>query len=282
MPLPDYLAPYSVYDPIYKIFICDESTGENFERFAQSEATRQIVCSWEDRATLVNNLGGVAQLNPFSAYSYLFAAPYPDAPGLLFYSGVRTEGIPVGGLSTDPYGLVAYPLARCWIKYRTQPYVEIEGTVTAVDVSVQDIVLPQQPGSFAFGSSSGPPVDPNQFPAAQGTFITFSVTTFNLLSIPESTMLTAAAAPIDVSGLFGTQTGYLLYAGTKSVRRMNQAGIEMWDCTSQALFSPTGWGYAFNPASGMFEQIFNVQTGKPAYLQDTTGSIPALFTNSGL
>src|ERR1700722_11343574 len=99
------MSPYTI--PFYGgTQVCDEGTEENFERFGKSIATRQILCGWLDRVAIVNAVGGSAGLNVANNYFYNFSVTYPDAPSLLTFSSIRTEGIPTGGtgLNVRPKG----------------------------------------------------------------------------------------------------------------------------------------------------------------------------------
>ena len=274
--------------PFYgNTFVCDEGTEENFERFGKSVATRQILCGWLDRVAIINAIGGSAGLNVANQYFYDYAVPYPDAPELLYWSGLRTEGLATGGagLNIGPNGMVGYQLCRMWIKYSTNPCLELDQGTLSIKWAPQDLLMDNTITTWHFDTSTGPAVPAAQFPALQGNFITYQWTQFNLTSIPVATINAACAAPIDTGGLFGTAAGTLMFVAPEATRRMAVTGVEMYDTVYNLVYNPFGWNSAFmssgvHTGDDTFHPIVNGH-GNPPFALDSAGNIEALVKNLG-
>jgi len=124
--------------------IWDEGTVEDFQRFGRSTAVRTIVCTWQNRITLINTIMGAGGINAASQYFYNPDTPYPDAPFLLFIDKIHCEGITgPNGPVVDPNGMVGYDLARLKLTYSSLPYDYDNLNVTSLDYATASPAAPQ-------------------------------------------------------------------------------------------------------------------------------------------
>ncbi|MGD0462157.1 MAG: hypothetical protein ABSB74_06690 [Tepidisphaeraceae bacterium] len=130
--------------------VWDEGTEENFVRTGNSTAVRTMLCAWEDRVAIINQIrGGGVQLGAY--YYYNLSQAYPDAPFLPFDS-IHVEGLPgENGLTVGPNGLVGYKYARLRITYKSLDYIEGVTTGTmSLDYATHTVSLPQSAPTYQF------------------------------------------------------------------------------------------------------------------------------------
>lgn len=231
----------------------DEGTKETWKTFGRSQATRTIVCAWQDRIPLINNIFSIGGLNNVNQPYYGPAAAYPDAPTLLFLETLDVEGIAgPNGLTTDPNGLVAYDLARCRLTFASYPYDQSNLNVTSLDYGVEEICLTQSGSSFYWNGTATTPVPPTQTPSIRVPSVTLTITQYNQTVLPTPTVV-ALIGTVNNATVIGCSAGTLMFAGAKSARRLAVNGTVNYDMTFQFTYLPVGWNKKFcnDPAVGI-------------------------------
>src|SRR3984957_6901955 len=148
----------------------DEGTEENFVRTGNSTAVRTMLCAWEDRVTIIEQIrGGGSEYG--TLYFYTASQAYPDAPFLSFDS-IRVEGLPgENGLTVGPNGLVGYKYARLRITYKSLDYFDGVTTGTmSLDFATQVVGLPRSTPTYQF--PDGTPLAPQDSPPLRVGIVT--------------------------------------------------------------------------------------------------------------
>src|SRR5208282_3420208 len=226
--------------------VWDEGTEEHFVRIGNSTATRTMLCAWEDRITIINQIrGGAAVIGGY--YYYTLSQVYPDAPSLPFDS-IHVEGIAGdGGLSVGPNGMVAYKYARIQVVYKTLDYIEGVTTGTlSLDYATQFVNLPQSASTYQF--PDGTKLAAQDTPPIRRGIVSMVQTRKNLASLPSSLVQTVCGCVNSVAFLGGAP-GTVLFDGAHADRRLTMTGDENWDMTYKFLYDPIGWNYLLQPST---------------------------------
>jgi hypothetical protein len=254
----------------------DEGTEENFVRTGNSSAVRTMLCAWEDRISIINQIrGGGEEIGSF--YYYTVSQDYPDAPFLAFDS-IHVEGLPgEDGLTVGPNGLVGYKYARLRITYKSLDYFEGVTTGTmSLDFATQVVGLPRSTPTYQF--PDGTPLLPQDSPPLRVGIVTIVQTRKNLAELPTSLVQSLAGCVNSVTFLDGAP-GTVLFDGGHADRRLTTVGAENWDMTYKFLYLPSGWNNILQPYSktsrstavGTLQQVTRISGGQTLYtLADLT------------
>jgi len=248
----------------------DEGTEENFVRTGNSTAVRTMLCAWEDRISIINQIrGGGVELGAF--YYYTPSQVYPDAPFLPFDS-IHVEGLPgEDGLTVGPNGLVGYKYARLRITYKSLDYFDGVTTGTmSLDFATQVVGLPRSAPTYQF--PDGTPLAPQDSPPIRVGIVTIVQTRKNLAVLPTS-LVQSLAGCVNSSSFMGGNVGTVLFDGGHADRRLTTTGAENWDMTYKFLYLPTGWNNILQPSSknssstavGTFQQVTRISDGSTLY-----------------
>lgn len=250
----------------------DEGTEENFVRTGNSTAVRTMLCAWEDRITIIDQIrGGGEEVGSF--YYYTASQAYPDAPFLAFDS-IHVEGLPgEDGLTVGPNGLVGYKYARLRITYKSLDYFEGVTTGTlSLDFATQVVGLPRSVPTYQF--PDGTPLSPQDTPPIRVGIVTMVQTRKNLAELPTS-LVQGLAGCVNSTAFLGGDQGTVLFDGAHADRRLTTTGVENWDMTYKFLYLPVGWNKLLQPSSnsssstvvGTFQQVTNIATGNTLYVE---------------
>jgi hypothetical protein len=250
--------------------VWDEGTEEHFVRIGNSTAIRTMLCAWEDRVAIIDQIrGGGAETGAF--YFYTPSQVYPDAPWLPFDS-IHVEGLPgEDGLVVGPNGLAGYKYARLRIVYKSLDYFEGVTTGTmSLDFATQVVGLPASTPTYQF--PDGTPLSPQDTPPIRVGIVTIVQTRKNLALLPTSLVQSLAGCVNSVTFLGGSP-GTVLFDGAHADRRLTTIGAENWDMTYKFLYLPAGWNNVLQPSSkvsgsvaiGTFQQVARIGTGATLY-----------------
>jgi hypothetical protein len=242
--------------------VWDEGTEETFVRTGNSTATRTLLCAWEDRVTIINQIrGGAMVVGGF--YYYSTSQVYPDAPSLPFDS-VRVEGIAgEDGLSVGRNGMVAYKYARLRITYKTLDYLEgVTTGTTSLEYATQIVSLPQSVSTFKF--PDGSLLSPQDSPAIRRGIVTIVQTRKNLAALPTALVQTLTGS-VNSLPFLGSASGSVLFDGAHADRRLTTTGAENWDMTYKFLFDAVGWNNVLEPTTGSYQQIARISDSSTLY-----------------
>lgn len=248
----------------------DEGTEENFVRTGNSTAVRTMLCAWEDRITIIDQIrGGGSQIG--SVYVYTPSVFYPDAAFLPFDS-IHVEGLPgEDGLTVGPNGMVGYKYARLRITYKTLDYFDgITTGTTSLDFATQIVSLPRSAPTYQF--PDGTPLSPQDSPPIRVGIVTIVQTRKNLAELPTS-LVQSLAGCVNSIAFLGGSPGTVLFDGGHADRRLTALGAENWDMTYKFLYLPTGWNNLLQPTSnvsgstavGTFQQVTRISNGDTLY-----------------
>jgi hypothetical protein len=250
--------------------VWDEGTEESFVRTGNSTAVRTMLCAWEDRVAIINQIrGGGLEVGGY--YFYTPSQVYPDAPFLPFDS-IHVEGIAGDtGLNVGPNGLVGYKYARLRITYKALDYFDGVTTGTmSLDYATHTISLPQSAPTYQF--PDGTPLSPQDSPPIRVGIVTIVQTRKNLAILPASTVQSLAGC-VNSSSFLGGNTGTVLFDGAHAQRRLTTTGAENWDMTYKFLYLPVGWNNLLQASAksagtvGTFQQVTRISDGSPLYPQ---------------
>jgi hypothetical protein len=248
--------------------VWDEGTEENFVRTGNSTAVRTMLCAWEDRVPIINQIrGGGIQVGAF--YYYTTSQVYPDAPFLPFDS-IHVEGLPgENGLTVGPNGLVGYKYARLRITYKSLDYIEGVTTGTmSLDYATHTVSLPRSAPTYQF--PDGTPLAPQDSPPLRVGIVTIVQTRKNLASLPSG-IVQSLAGCVNSSAILGGAPGTVLFDGAHADRRLTTVGAENWDMTYKFLYLASGWNNILQPTAkmsgtaGTFQQVARISDGSPLY-----------------
>jgi len=248
----------------------DEGTEENFVRIGNSTAVRTMLCAWEDRITVIEQVrGGGTEVG--SVYYYTPLGAYPDAPFLAFDS-IHVEGLPgEDGLTVGPNGMVGYKYARLRITYKSLDYFDgLTTGTTSLDFATQVVGLPRSAPTYQF--PDGTPLSPQDSPPLRVGIVTIVQTRKNLAELPTALVQGLAGCVNSIAFLGGNQ-GTVLFDGAHADRRLTTLGAENWDMTYKFLYLPTGWNNLLQPSSivststsvGTFQQVTRISNGSTLY-----------------
>jgi hypothetical protein len=248
----------------------DEGTEEHFVRTGYNTAIRTMLCAWEDRITIIDQIrGGGTQVG--SVYVYTPSAVYPDAPFLAFDS-IHVEGLPgEDGLTVGPNGMVGYKYARVRITYKSLDYFDGMTTgTTSLDFATQVVSLPRSAATYQF--PDGTPLSPQDSPPIRVGIVSIVQTRKNLAELPTS-LVQSLAGNVNSVTFLGADPGTVLFDGAHADRRLTMLGAENWDMTYKFLYFPTGWNNLLQPSSivsgstavGTFQQVTRISNGDTIY-----------------
>ena len=241
--------------------VWDEGTEENFVRTGYSTATRTLLCAWEDRIAIINQIrGGASVIGGF--YYYTPSQAYPDAPSLPF-DAIRVEGIAGdSGLSVGPNGMVAYKYARLRITYKTLDYIDgITTGTTSLDFASQMVNLPQSTPTYKF--PDGTLLSAQDGPLVRRSIVSLVQTRKNLAQLP-SALVQSLAGNVNSTGFLGGNPGTVLFDGARADRRLTTTGNENWDMTYKFMFDPIGWNNVLQPSgsgAGTYQKVVRIADG---------------------
>jgi hypothetical protein len=248
----------------------DEGTEENFVRIGNSTAVRTMLCAWEDRITVIEQVrGGGTEVG--SVYYYTPLAAYPDAPFLAFDS-IHVEGLPgEDGLTVGPNGMVGYKYARLRITYKSLDYFDgVTTGTTSLDFATQVVGLPRSAPTYQF--PDGTPLSPQDSPPLRVGIVTIVQTRKNLAELPTA-LVQGLAGCVNSIAFLGGNPATVLFDGAHADRRLTTLGAENWDMTYKFLYLPTGWNNLLQPSSivssstsvGTFQQVTRISNGSTLY-----------------
>jgi hypothetical protein len=250
--------------------VWDEGAEEHFVRIGNCSATRTLLCAWEDRVTIIEQIrGGAAIIGGY--YYYTTSQLYPDAPFLPFDS-IHVEGIAgLGGLSVGPNGMVAYKYARIQIVYKTLDYIEGVTTGTlSLDYATQFVNLPQSAATYQF--PDGTKLAAQDTPPIRRGIVSMVQTRKNLAELP-SALVQSLCGNVNSVAFLGGAPGTVLFDGGHADRRLTMTGDENWDMTYKFLYDPIGWNYLLQPSTtgsstsvvGTYQQVTRISDGSTLY-----------------
>lgn len=274
------LASAITYFGVYPMW--DEGTMENIKTYGRSTAVRTMLCKWTDRITLANNIFALSGVNLSQQPYYQEAAPYPDAPYLLFFDTFNSEGAfgsnaEVGvGVTQQLYigsnGLVSYPYCRVRLTYASRPWDLSTLQVTNLDFGIEEVSLPS--GSF-FWVSDNTPVPQVAVPSLRVISCTISVTQYNQPSIPFA-ILTSYVGKVNSTPIFGLPAGTVLLGSPKSSQRITVAGTVNVDVTYPFTWLSVGWQKKFRPGMG-FQAIQDSSSQPPFQTANLNGVLTGII-----
>lgn len=244
----------------------DEGTKESFGR-ERSTASRQLLCYWADRITLINSVRtnlGTAIIQSTSTGNIIvgYEAPqsYPDAPWL-FVDTVEVEGIPgENGLSVGTNGMVAYKYARIRFNYGQLPYYEsgggfpVETGVLSVDFGGAMDTLPQTDGILTFTDMAGGVVKAASNPIIFYNVASFQRSRLNQPSIPTN-LIMAAQDCSNQAVFYGAPIGTVKFDGAKSQRKLYAGGTAGWDIYYAFSYKKVGWNSIVDSTTGKYRPV---------------------------
>jgi hypothetical protein len=250
--------------------VWDEGTEEHFVRVGNSSATRTMLCAWEDRVTIINQIrGGADVIGGF--YYYTPSQVYPDAPSLPFDS-IHVEGLAgEDGLSVGPNGMVAYKYARMRIVYKTLDYIDgVETGTLSLDYATQFVSLPQSASTYQF--PDGTKLAAQDSPPLRRGIVSMVQTRKNLANLPTD-LVQSLCGCVNSAAFLGGAAGTVLFDGAHADRRLTMAGSENWDMTYKFLYDPIGWSYLLQPSTtatsstavGTFQLVTRISDGSTLY-----------------
>lgn len=223
----------------------DEGTEEHFGRSATSAVymLRSLRCPWSNRANLVKALqtgsqqiGSVTLITSGQLYPGPYANMYVDAIDI---TGEGAKGI-------DGNGLISFDWANLKVKYTPLDftYAQIQ-----LDFNKEIVAYPQSFLQFSDGT-----------PVSQGAAFPVSTVCIrqsrqNLPSLPVSTILSATAAPLNSTPIFGAAAGTVLFDGGRSLSRYSLLANTLYDVAYSFIYKPIGWDKLFDPVSKTFKQV---------------------------
>ncbi len=246
--------------------VWDEGIKETYNRDGRtSRAVRTLVCNWNDRHTIVNNIsGGAGVVNGF--YVYAPSQAYPQAPFLVF-NRIDIHGIPIGGLSQDALGLAAYKYARILVQYKSLEY--DEGTQVGQWSITYGIEAESLPGSGITLADGTSPSTPALYKHGVADLV---FTRHNHASIPFATIF-GLAGSINSGPMLGAAAGTILYRGPHSDMRILSTGNYNWNITHLFKWRAIPWTKVFTTTGA------NKGTWQAATL---TGSAAPLYPSADL
>jgi hypothetical protein len=247
----------------------DEARKVVFGRGFQTNGQRQLRCAWGDALRLSQFLmggaqviGGITVFLPMHAFSVDLPYLFPDT--------IEIDG--EGAKSQDAHGDCAYERAVLTMRY-TPLGVEENGSQD-IDFGKEIISLPGDALKFT-----------NNHPVPFG--IPISVPTAriqqsraNMGILPVPLILTVIAAPVDNSGLFGTQADTLLFDGGRALRTFTSAGQTNWTVQYAWVYRPPPyeWGKFCDPlvtAGNPFVKVVRKSDGSDLYLKSSHSALLA-------
>jgi hypothetical protein len=235
----------------------DEVRRVVYGRAFQTNGERVVRCAWTDAPAIAFYLmggaqliGGVVVFQPAQAFSPQLPYLYPET--------ISQEG--EGAKSQDANGDVAYERAVLTMRY-TPLGIEENGSQD-IEFGKEIISLPGDGLKWNGTSTPLPFSVPITIPTAAVT-----QSKANMASLPIAAILAAFAAPLDNSGLFGSQTETLLIDGGRAARTFTSAGITNWTVQYRWLYkpAPAKWGYFLDPSDGTFKKVVR-KDGTSLYL----------------
>ena len=276
------------------VTVWDAGIKGHMVRAGRSEIRRTLFCKWTDLATLYNAVMPQGFVNAVvGADGYGYPQPFgcPLAPGT-YIMDFDFEGIENFGLATlnylDPYGnpivLVAYATAKVELTYRNPefPSQSTDGTDIELDFSHERIRVPGSAPAFSFTSNDTTGtgyIDPDDAPPLEYTIIGIDIIRRYQPSLPLSTIVAAAAAPVNsttfnVSSAGQTESfaaGLIKYQGTKSSFSTTGNNANQWKITHRFKYRQYGW----NTALDCNPQDTNYGTWQTLYYVKSTNSLYA-------
>jgi len=232
-------------------------------------ATRNLLCAWEDRKTLVLELLGTA---------------YPVLSGTgAICTACSTQPFPGINLGTGSTSL--YDWAMVSATYQTG---NIENLISeSLEPTMEFRTLSHR--DFRWASGTGDLLEPEEAPAKQEPGLLYRFTRHRASSVPTAALSlvgsvnVAAVTPATtgLSGLsFAAQT--LLYLPPTLERVITTAGAGKWTINYSFQYKPNwdgatarGWNYFKRAKTGTWLQLYQVGSGS-AFLLYPTGDFSAL------
>lgn len=244
----------------------DESAEEDFKR-SGSTATRQLLCRWTDRMTLVAALvgmgigGGVLQvITP--------AMQYPDASWLIA-DGAQPKGVGVPYVNPVS-GMIAYKYARVTVVYKTLDYTVggFGGGAFQIDFGSYVLSAPQDEPSYRWAEGTDLNKD---LPVNASPNVSVATATIVIPQRNEPNIVTKMGSILDlvdhVNGdpFLGAAKGTMLYKGATSFGRKVGNGIDAYDFLHKVYWRKYPWNTYYNPRTGLWQKIKHKATGQPLF-----------------
>jgi hypothetical protein len=233
----------------------DEGTTETYGVDGQNEATRELVCVWEDRKELVAYILGGSTLAGVIV-SGDEAMQYPDATHMRART-VRVTGEGIKSVGTN--GMVAYQWARLSVNHQPpegNSWLEDEVGSVALDFAVSTLALPSDEPTYKW-EGSGEAVPASQTTGKRIVTVGLFYDIQDLPTLPVSTII-AAADSVNSTSFKGAAAGWCLFEGARSRARILATGVENWSLglafSVRSADSP-GWNQLLNPTTGNYENI---------------------------
>lgn len=241
-----------------------ESIGEN-----GFEATRELICPWDDRLTLAVQLSGDATAGA-GAVTYTAAQRYPRNPA----ASVASVAIaPFGGKCLPEGGdtkVAKYDYALLTTRYSIVDFDSESGGDTEAFVSesleptAEFITLPG--GIYKWGNTSGPWLTDEESPGFLVRGCDWVYTRHKMPFIPPATLSlvgyvnNAAIFSFSLGLTFAKET--LLYQPPTLRRQRTASGVGAWELTYRFSYRPGTWNKFFRASSVAFEPIWNDELGQ--------------------
>jgi len=285
----------------------DVGTEEEFCRAGQrSQATRSLLCAWEDRVPLINAIlspaatTGAASITGIGYFNQPYA--YPAAPWLLLEQ-VKVKGITGStGLGEDSFtaldgstvNLVAPTYAAIQFVYRSQDYQAFDNGTLTLDFGLESLPVPRSAPFLSFEANDTNPastnaLQPEDSPTLTEPIVRIVRTRRNLTSAQMDTLLgtilAASNAPVN-SATFTIATssesttpqeaaiGTVRFDGATTAYRTVGGGYPMWDASLRFSYRSIGWNVAWNPGTNSFAPVYLLNSANGPY---STSDLNALL-----
>lgn len=225
------------------------SPVENWDREGMS-AVRVLKCAWEDRYTLLAELGASGgQLYPY----------YPAGEARAFAAKIEGFGVQSGSGSTADYEYailtVTYGLNAPY--YNGSKYLS-EELIPTVDY------LPLDASQFRW-VSNGVPLQPNEAPAKRWDSFTYILTYYHAAAIPAAALTlpgycnngSVSTAVLGITFL----TQRLLYNGMRVMRTIQFGTTPTFTIQYRFGYHAAGWNTFWNQQTAAWATIYHVANG---------------------
>jgi hypothetical protein len=242
----------------------DEVAREILSIRGTSNATRILVCRWNDRFTLATALLG-GQLAPGIVSAGL---SYPDAQWM-GATDIETDGVDgENGAQRGPNGMRAYDYCRMTITYNPPTAAPLGGgydpDLTELDFSTQILSRPRDRATFKF-SSTGLELPAEATPPLVDSTVDFRVPMSGLSQIPTA-MMQDFINKVNNATFFGGVRSSILFLGPSNTKqRFITNEMILWDTVLNFSYRKIGWNNFINPVTGLPDAVVDIVTGDPPY-----------------
>lgn len=249
------------------LLVWDEDAKESV-RDGMPQASRTLLCAWDDRWDIVNALGVGEDGN---------GAEYPDnailrARNMDIVAVVGDDGNTVG-----PNGMYASKYARLNVEYLLpEDNVLVDGEEVGgeeIDFSAEPIVYSAREVTWKFEDGTGD-LDPTWIPSRTERTVEFSKWARGFETLPLTLILSLIDKANSVTFL-GADPETIVFLGGRSFRKILTTGAAKWDVSWRHIFKRSGHNKIFDPKTGTFKRIVAKNNASRSLFE--TGDLNALY-----